>query len=54
MWALDQLDALLPKHLSWKESGKDFDGVLAHEVQAVVPDAVKELSTRLQALEGAA
>ena len=27
-------------HLAWKETGSEFDGFIAHEVQAVVPNAV--------------
>jgi hypothetical protein len=38
--ALGRLMQLQPKHLSWKETGQEFDGFLAHEVQAVVPTAV--------------
>jgi hypothetical protein len=38
--ALGRLLQLQPKHLSWKETGHEFDGFLAHEVAAVVPDAV--------------
>jgi hypothetical protein len=38
--ALGRLMQLQPKHLSWKETGQEFDGFLAHEVQTVVPTAV--------------
>ena len=36
-----KLMALQPKHLSWKDSGTEFDGFIAHEVDAVVPYAVQ-------------
>lgn len=32
--------ALRPKHLRWKDSGVEFDGFIAQEVQAVIPSAV--------------
>jgi Chaperone of endosialidase len=32
--------ALAPKHLRWKDTGVEFDGFLAQEVQAVIPSAV--------------
>ena len=32
--------ALQPRHLRYKDSGVEFDGFLAHEVQEVVPQAV--------------
>jgi hypothetical protein len=35
-----RLGQLAPKHLAWKENGAEFDGFIAHEVQAVVPNAV--------------
>ena len=35
--------ALAPKHLSSKLDGMEFDGFMAHEVQAIVPDAVTGL-----------
>lgn len=38
--ALDRVLTLQPKHLSWKESGTEFDGFLAHEVAEVAPYAV--------------
>jgi hypothetical protein len=38
--ALDRVMRLLPKHLRWKESGRAFDGFIAHELADVVPDAV--------------
>ena len=39
--ALARLMQLEPKHLAWKQTGAEFDGFLAHEVDAVVPDAVR-------------
>jgi hypothetical protein len=38
--ALDRVLQLQPKHLAWKENGHEFDGFIAHELAAVVPDAV--------------
>jgi hypothetical protein len=37
---LDTVNALQPKHLSWKEDGSEFDGFIAHEVAEVIPAAV--------------
>lgn len=38
--ALERVLTLQPKHLAWKATGEQFDGFLAHEVAAVVPDTV--------------
>lgn len=37
---LDRVLQLQPKHLRWKMDQTEFDGFIAHEVQAVVPYAV--------------
>ena len=37
---IGKLMALQPKHLRWKETGAEFDGFIAHEVQEVAPWAV--------------
>jgi hypothetical protein len=37
---LGVINALQPKHLRYKDSGYEFDGFIAHEVQGVVPLAV--------------
>ena len=37
---VERLMQLQPKHLRMKAEGVEFDGFLAHEVQAVVPEAV--------------
>jgi hypothetical protein len=37
---LDRILELQPKHLRWKADQTEFDGFIAHEVQAVVPYAV--------------
>jgi hypothetical protein len=36
----ERVAQLRPRHLAWKESGVDFDGLIAHEVADVVPGAV--------------
>jgi hypothetical protein len=38
--AVDRTLQLQPKHLQWKAGGDPFDGFLAHEVAAVIPEAV--------------
>jgi hypothetical protein len=38
--SLARLMELIPRRLAWKADGVEFDGFLAHEVQAVVPRAV--------------
>ena len=37
---LGRLNALIPRHLRWKDTAAEFDGFLAHEVQDIVPHAV--------------
>jgi hypothetical protein len=39
--ALSRVCDLAPKHLRWKETGYEYDGFIAHEVAAVVPEAVR-------------
>jgi hypothetical protein len=38
--AVTRVKQLQPKHLAWKETGREFDGFIAHELATVVPDAV--------------
>lgn len=38
--AVGRVRQLQPKHLAWKDTGREFDGFIAHELAAVVPDAV--------------
>jgi hypothetical protein len=38
---LERVMQLRPRHLRWKQGGSEFDGFLAHEVQDVIPNAVR-------------
>lgn len=38
--ALARVRAMQPRRLAWKDGGQQFDGFIADEVQAVVPEAV--------------
>lgn len=38
--ALDRVEALKPINFAWKVDGTRVDGFLAHEVQAIIPEAV--------------
>jgi hypothetical protein len=38
--ALTRILQTQPKHLAWKDTGSQFDGFIAHELAAVVPEAV--------------